>query len=70
MELSRAPVPTSPVPVVIDVLNVVQFVFSVNYVTPISIRGLVPLGYSFNFLWEVVFQPRVEMRVLSFFIQL
>ena len=37
MELPRTSVPISPIPVIVDVLNIVQFVFSVDYITPISI---------------------------------
>ena len=54
---------------VVDILNVVQFVFSIDYVCPIAIRGFVPPCYSLNFLWEVIFQPRLEVGVLSFLVQ-
>ena len=70
MELLRASVPAGPIPVVVDVLDVAQFVFSVDYVSPISFWGLVPPCYSLDFLWEVVFQPRLEVGILSFFVQL
>ena len=54
MELLYASVPTGPVPVIVNVLNIAQFVFPIDYITPISIRGLVPLCYSLDFLREVV----------------
>ena len=70
MELSCASIPTSPIPVVVDIFNIAQFVFPVDYITPLSIQGLIPLSYSLDFLWEVVFQPHMEVGVLSFFVQL
>ena len=70
MELSCAPVPTSPVLVVVDIFNVAQLVFSVDYVTPISFKGFVPLSYSLDFLWEVVFRPWVVVGILPFCVQL
>ena len=70
MELSCAPVPTSPVPVVVYIFNMAQLVFPIDYISPIPFRGLVELCYSLDFLWEVVFQPRLKVGVLSFLVQL
>ena len=69
MEFSRAFVPTGPVPVIVDILDVVQFVFSVDYVSPVSILGFVSPGYSLDFFWEVASLSSLEVRVLSFFVQ-
>ena len=70
MKLPRAFVPTGPVPVIVDIFNVSQFVLSVDYVSPLSVRGFVPPGHSLDFFWEIVSGSSVEMRVLPFFVQL
>ena len=54
---------------VVDVFNVVQFIFPVDYICPIAIWGFVPPCNSPDFLWEVVFQPRLEMGIFSFLVQ-
>ena len=67
IELSCALVPPNPVPGVVDILYVAQLIFPPDYITPVLIGGFVPLGYSLDFFWEIVFQSSNEVDVLSLF---
>ena len=65
IELLCTPIPPNPIPGVVDILNVVQFVFPPDYITPVPIRGFVPLGYSLDLFWEIVSLPSNKVGIFS-----